>query len=162
MQADIRRRPATPGDCRGWSSAHWATLSDVQRRSERDWGSRGRRFKSGRPDWHRSFFEYSYTTQEPTKKPTCCATALLEARADRVPRPPYGHVPTRQSRPRPTVKEPKITEPPRICTTTPDNCEPAGTLPRPPADHKPDAHRGTATAGRRQARALNPGPPTPP
>jgi len=28
-----------------------ALLSDAQRRPERDWGSRGRRFKSGRPDW---------------------------------------------------------------------------------------------------------------
>jgi len=33
------------------------------------------------------------------------------------------------------VKAPKITEPPRICTTTPD------TIPRPPADRRPDAHR---------------------
>jgi hypothetical protein len=31
--------------------AHRATLSHVQRRPEPDWGSRGRRFKSGRPDW---------------------------------------------------------------------------------------------------------------
>jgi hypothetical protein len=47
------------------------------------------------------------------------------------------------------VKAPKITEPPRTCTTTPDNGKPAGTTPRPPADHRPDAHPGTATAGTR-------------
>jgi hypothetical protein len=54
-----------------------------------DWGSRGRRFKSGRPDWQRSFFEYTSTMQEPTKEPTCCATAPLETYTDRVPRRPY-------------------------------------------------------------------------
>src|SRR5215475_282314 len=42
-----------------------------------------------------------------------------------------GHVPTRQSRPRPTVKESKITEPPQICTATPTTGEPAGASPRP-------------------------------
>src|SRR5262252_7552335 len=54
------------------------------------------------------------------------------------------------------VKAPKITEPPRTCTTTPD------TIPGPPADRRPDAHRGTAAAGRGQARVLKPGLPTPP
>jgi hypothetical protein len=39
-----------------------------------------------------------------------------------------GHVPTRQSRLRPTLKGSKITEPPRICTD-PANYEPAGTIP---------------------------------
>jgi len=54
------------------------------------WGSRGRRFKSGRPDWQRIFFEYSHASQEPTNEPSCCAMALPEACADRVPRRPYG------------------------------------------------------------------------
>ena len=45
--------------------------------------------------------------------------AFLEACADGVPWRPYGHLPTRQSRLRPTVKESKITEPPQICTATP-------------------------------------------
>src|SRR5262249_57308809 len=84
---DIRRRPATPGDCQAWSSAQSATLSHAQRRSERDWGSRGRRFKSGRPDWQSAFFEYTSTTQEPTKEPTCCATAPPQARTARATAP---------------------------------------------------------------------------
>src|SRR5215469_15181992 len=49
-------------------------------------------------------------------------------RADRVPRLPYGHVPTRQSRPRPTAKKSKITQPPHIRTANPANGEPAGAI----------------------------------
>jgi hypothetical protein len=105
------------------------------------WGSRGRRFKSGRPDWQSSFFEYNYVTQEPTKEPTCCATALLEARADRVPRRPYGHVPTRQSRLRPTVTEPQTTEPPPSARR-PRQLPTGRRHPRPPAgQHLRDADR---------------------
>jgi hypothetical protein len=44
----------------------------------------------------------------------------------------------------------------RTCTTTP------GHHPRPPADRRPDAHRGTAAAGRVHARVLKPSLPTPP
>jgi hypothetical protein len=47
----FRRQSATPGHCSGWSSAQRALPGDVRRRPGRDWGSRGRRFKSGRPDW---------------------------------------------------------------------------------------------------------------
>jgi hypothetical protein len=42
------------------------------------------------------------------------------------------------------VKAPKITEPPRICTTTPDNCEPIGPIPT-PLPHPAHAH--TCTSG---------------
>ena len=77
-------------------------------------------------------FRYSYVSQEPTKEPTYCATALLETCADRVPRHPYGHMPTRQSRLRPTVNEPKITEPPHICTATPPTANR-----RPPSPARP-------------------------
>src|SRR5579859_42489 len=50
------------------------------------WGSRGRRFKSGRPDWWLSFFEYISTLPEPAKEASPFETALLEARADHVSR----------------------------------------------------------------------------
>ena len=74
-------------------------------------------------------------------------------RADRVPRLPYGHVPTRQSRPRPTAKKSKITQPPHICTATP----PTANRPAPSA---PTGR--TAPAGREQAKGLKLGLPTPP
>src|SRR5262249_25055287 len=74
-------------------------------------------------------------------------------RADRVPRLPYGHVPTRHSRPRPTAKKSKITQPPHIRTATP----PTANRPAPSAPTG-----GTAPAGSGQAKALKPGPPTPP
>src|SRR5215469_3230733 len=64
-----------------------------------------------------------------------------------------GHVPTPQSRLRPTVKEPKITEPPHIFTATP-----------PTANRRPPSAPtgGTAPAGRGQAKVLKLGLPTPP
>ena len=72
------------------------------------------------------------------------------------------HVPTRQSRLRPTVKESKITEPPHICTGDPANCEPADTI----RAHRRTAGRtltgGTAPAERGQAGVLKLGLPTPP
>src|SRR5262245_37656917 len=48
--ADFRRQPAALNEYPGWSSAQSALLGDTQRRPVGDWGSRGRRFKSGRPD----------------------------------------------------------------------------------------------------------------
>ena len=68
---------------------------------------------------------------------------LLEACADGVPRRPYGHVPPRQSRPRPTAKEPKTTEPPQICTADPPTAN-RRTLSAPTGD--------TAHAGRGRPR----------
>src|SRR5262245_17256316 len=60
------------------------------------------------------------------------------------------HVPTRQSRPRPTAKKSKITQPPHIRTATP----PTANRPAPSAPTG-----GTAPAGRGQAKALKPGRP---
>ena len=132
QRANVDTLQATPSDARRLSRLVKCPLSDAQRRPEHDWGSRGRRFKSGRPNWSLIFFEYSYSTQEPTKEPSCCATALLETCPDAVPRRPYGHVPTRQSRLRPTVTESKITEPPPICAATPPTAN-GRRQPRPPA-----------------------------
>jgi len=42
------------------------------------------------------------------------------------------HVPRRQSRQADPARGPTITEPPRICTTTPDTCEPAAPSPAHP------------------------------
>src|SRR5215471_3036029 len=39
---------------------------------------------------------------------------------------------------------------------TPDNCEPAGTIPRLPDDRRPGARRGTAAAGRGQGAQTRP------
>jgi len=58
----FRRPSATSSHCLGCSSARWALLGDVQRHPESDWGSRGRRFKSGRPD---CFSNASGTDWEP-------------------------------------------------------------------------------------------------
>jgi len=57
-----------------------------------------------------------------------------------------------------TSQGPKITEPPRICTTTPGNCEPGDTIPRPLTAGR-TLTGGTAAAGRRQATVLEPGLP---
>ena len=65
----------------------------------------------------------------------------LHRPAPRVPRRPTRTCAKTAEQASSPVKAPKITEPPRICTTTPD------TIPRPPADRRPDAHRGTAAAG---------------
>jgi len=86
----------------------------------------------------------------------------LHRPAPRLPRRPTRAGATTAEQASSPIKAPKITEPPRICTTTPDNSEPAGTIPRPPADRRPDAHRGTAATGRGQARVLKPGLLTPP
>ena len=48
--ADLRRRGPTLSHCRGRSSAQLAFSGHARRRPGGDWGSRGRRFKSGRPD----------------------------------------------------------------------------------------------------------------
>src|SRR5215475_5901845 len=74
--------------------------------------------------------------------------ALLKACADRVPRRPYGHVPTRQSRLRPTIKQSKITEPPQTCTATPTTANRPAPSPAAPANRKPVTHRTAATVRR--------------
>jgi hypothetical protein len=51
MWTDSRQRPPTLSYCSGCSSTQGALLGDAWRRPGGDWGSRGRRFKSGRPDW---------------------------------------------------------------------------------------------------------------
>jgi hypothetical protein len=48
--ADFGRQSAMPSPCLGCSSAQPALLGDTQQYQGCDWGSRGRRFKSGRPD----------------------------------------------------------------------------------------------------------------
>jgi len=85
--------------------------------------------------------------------------ALLETRADDVPRSPTRAFANRQNQANPAVKGSKIAEPPRICTATPDSCEPADTTPGAPANHKPDAHQAAAAAGRGQTGTLTPGLP---
>jgi hypothetical protein len=88
-QADIRRRPATPGDCQGWSSAHGATLSHAQRRPERDW-VKGSPVQIQPSRLVVEFFRIYFCPRKPARGPSCCAMALLEACADGVPRRPYG------------------------------------------------------------------------
>ena len=149
-EADIRRRPATPGDCRAWSSAHKAIPGDVQRRPDRDWGSRGRRFNPAVPTGNRTFSNIvmSHKSQQ---KSQLVVQRPSQRRAPKVSHALTGHVPPRQSRPRPTVTEPKITEPPHICTATP----PTANRPAPSAPTG-----GTAPAGHGQTKALKLGPPT--
>ena len=128
-------------------------------------GVKGSPVKSGRPDWQSTFFEYNYALQEPTKEPSCCAKTLSETCLARsgATASLQGQVPPRQSRPRPTVNESKITEPPHICTATPTPGEPAGASPgrtgSPPAGHAPYCSNCT-TPG--QAWAPKPSLPTPP
>jgi hypothetical protein len=55
--------------------------------------------------------------------------APLKARADRLPRCPTRASDNTAQPAKPTAKGPKITEPPRISTATPDHCEPPGTIP---------------------------------
>ena len=65
-----------------------------------------------------------------------------------------GHVPTRQSRLRPTAKESKITEPPQNLNGDPANCKPADTI----RAHRRTAGRtltgGTVPAGRKHRSGL--------
>src|SRR5262252_6271859 len=67
--------------------------------------------------------------------------ALSKARAARVPRRPTGRCAKTAEQASSLVKAPKITEPPRICTTTPGQPRTGRHHPRPPADRRPDAHR---------------------
>jgi hypothetical protein len=79
------------------------------------------------------------------------------------------HRPAPRAPRRPTRTRAKTAEQASSPVTAPKTTEPPGpaprprdTIPRPPADRRPDAHPGTAAAGRGQLRVLKPGLPTPP
>jgi len=79
-----------------------------------------RRLNLAAPTGNRVFSNIVTPLQEPTREPSCCAMAPLEACANRVPWRPYrASATTRQSRLRPTVKDSKIAEAPQICTAAP-------------------------------------------
>jgi hypothetical protein len=70
----FRRQSATPSHCLGWSTAQWALQSDAQRCLESDWGSRGRRFKSGRPDGFSNACRPNWERNSPRWKRSWLAT----------------------------------------------------------------------------------------
>jgi hypothetical protein len=43
------------------------------------WGSRGRRFKSGRPDWSEACSDSERASGEPNGEPFCCDPAMARA-----------------------------------------------------------------------------------
>jgi hypothetical protein len=61
--ANSLRQPTVSSDVQPHSrcsAAHQATLGDTRQRPDRDWGSRGRGFKSRRPDWSTDFFNFPF------------------------------------------------------------------------------------------------------
>ena len=80
--------------------------------------------------------------------PSCCATALLEACSNRVPRRPYRACANTAEPAKPTVKGSKIAEAPRICTVAPPTANRPVPSPAAPANGKPVTHHTAATARR--------------
>jgi hypothetical protein len=108
----LRLQAATPSHRLGWSSAQWALRGDAQRCLENDWGSRGRRFKSGRPDWVNEFFRiYLWLTKSQWKSQSRCERPRKGMHPIMGPDVLPGHLPIRQSQRRRPVKWSKIARP---------------------------------------------------
>jgi len=120
------------------------------------WGSRGRRFKSGRPDWQIDFFEYTSIPLEPSKEPFHREMALQRRALIACHHVPSGHLSVRQNRRTRWSRGQRSPSPPRICTATPTTANRRAPSPAAPANRKPDAHRTAAAAGRGQAWAWSP------
>ena len=113
---DAQRRQATDGPGQVPTERHQATSSDA-RNVTGGQGVAGSNpaVPTGSQPFSNIFLlrksqqKSQLVAQRPSlrRAPTGCHGALT------------GHVPARQSRPRPTVKEPKITKPPHTCTATP-------------------------------------------
>lgn len=80
---------------------------------------------------------------EPAKEPSHREIALLDARADHVPRPPTRAFPSTAEPAKPAVKESKSAEPPQACTAT-RQLRTSGHRPR---------HTGSPQAGRSPGRS---------
>jgi len=83
-----------------------------------------------------------YTTQELTKEPFACETALLEARADHVHKPPTRAFANTAEPTKPAVKGSQIAEPPRNRTATP-----AAAKPRTPSRRTGSPQTGRSPGG---------------